>query len=475
MADVTFQHPSYKEAYARWELVEDAAAGEMEVKDKGELYLPKPNPADTSLQNRERYKHYLMRAVYYNATGRTRTSLVGFAFSKEPALDAPGLLDYVSDDIDGSGLSIYQQSQKVLAEVLTKGRACLLADFPRTSGAVSVADMRSGMVRATLTQIEAERVINWQTTKVGARHVLSLVVIRECASEITEDGFGFKEIDQYRVLRLVDIGCTVEIWRKNERDEWVIYEPAQTILDGSGNPLHFIPLVFVGAQDNSAEINDAPLYDLAVLNLAHYRNSADYEDSVYMVGQPQGWIGGLTEDWRDWLQKNGVYLGSRSVMLLPSGGSFGIAQAQPNTLAKEAMDAKEEQMRALGARLIQPGSAVKTATQAQGEQESEHSVLSLAAANVSEAYTQALGWMALFMGVAGSPSYTLQVDLGQFTADSQLIGALISANQAGKLPDSELWSIFRRLQLISPAKTDEMLAEELGNQTGGNTAGFGAA
>ena len=61
---------------------------------------------------------------------------------------------------------------------------------------------------------------------------------------------------------------------------------------------------------------------MAALNLAHYRNSADYEDSVFFNGQPQPWMAGLTEEWRDWLKKEGIVIGSRVILPLPENGSF---------------------------------------------------------------------------------------------------------------------------------------------------------
>jgi hypothetical protein len=40
-----------------------------------------------------------------------------------------------------------------------------------------------------------------------------------------------------------------------------------------------------------------PMYALCAINVAHYRNSADYEEAVYQLGQPTAWFGGLTEQW----------------------------------------------------------------------------------------------------------------------------------------------------------------------------------
>lgn len=473
MADVTYTHPDYDESYPMWEMVEDAASGEAEVKAAADKYLPRPNPTDRSAQNTARYSQYLARAVYYNATGRTLRGLIGASFGSVPTLTVPPVLQYVADDIDGQGISIYQQSQAVLSDVLQKGRACLLVDYPRTDETPSVADMQSGRIRATAVFYEAEHVTNWRTEKVGANHVLSLVVIKESASEI--DGFEEKSIPQYRVLSLIDGIYAVEFYRLNtEINEWVLFDGPYFPTGGNGQPLTYIPFIFVGSVANATTCDPSALADIASINLAHYRNSADYEDSVYMTGQPQAWISGLSEEWRNWMQEQGVYVGSRSAILLPEGGAFGIEQAQPNQLAMEAMKAKEEQMRSLGARLITPGSAVKTATQAQADNESDHSVLSLAVANVSEAYTTCLKWMAMFMRGPETGEYEIHVTANRFEVDPQLLGALTAANQAGKLPDSQLFRLLRKLDVIDPELTDEQIIDEL-QTTAGPALTFGNA
>ena len=474
MADVTFQHGDYAENYDAWEMVEDACAGESEVKGKGVKYLPQPNPTDKSPENVERYKQYKARAVYYNVTRRTLQSLTGACFSQSPTLAVPPLLEYVNTDIDGQGLSIYQQSQVAVSEVLQKGRVGILVDYPQTTAQATLADMQSGRIRSTVALYEAEDIINWRTEKVGANHVLSLVVLKECAQQVTEDGFGTQEVDQYRVLRLAGGVYVIELYQFSDKTQtWDMI--AQNIpLNSSGMAWTQIPFTFIGSDSNSTACDPAPLYDLATLNLAHYRNSADYEDSVYMTGQPQAWISGLSNEWRDWLQEQGVYIGARAAMLLPENGNFGIAQASPNTLAKEAMDAKERQMLAIGARLITPGSAVKTATEAQAENESEHSVVSLIAANVSEAYTLALEWMGEWMGVSGQMEYTIHVEAAKFSVDGVMLGALVSANQAGKLPDSDLFRILRKMDVIDAEKSDEQIREELA-ASGSAGLNFGAA
>lgn len=465
--DVTFTRAEYTEALPAWTLVSDVCAGERAIKARKTTYLPQPNPSDTSAENATRYTQYLARAVFYNATGRTLRGLVGAAFRKVPVLSVQGSLDYIADDIDGAGVSVYQQSQGVLARVLQKGRHALLVDYPQVAAPASRADMASGRVRSTIVSIDAEQVINWRTEKRGAAHLLTLVVIAETREVVSADGFGSDTEMQYRVLRLGEQGYTQEIWRAAGKG-WELAEGPFVITDGAGRPWDVIPFAFVGAENNDAHVDASPLYDLATLNVAHYRNSADYEDSVYLVGQPQYAISGLSEEWRDWMQAQGIYIGARAPLLLPEGGGLTIAQAAPNSLAKEAMDQKEQQMAALGARLLQPGSAVKTATEAQGDQEAEHSVLSLAVSNVSEAYSLALDWMARFMGAPdGEIEYAINQEFTKLVLDPAMLTALIAAWQSGQIPEADLWQQLRKYGVIAEDKDDETIRAEIETQNPG--------
>ncbi|WP_312601073.1 DUF4055 domain-containing protein [Pseudomonas luteola] len=459
MSDVTYTRPELTAALSRWRLVRDVCKGSEKIKGEKWHYLPRPNPEDKSEANRARYDSYLARAVFYNATGRTKNGLIGAVFTTWPTLKVPSLLQYVSEDIDGQGVSIYQQSQAVIGHLLETGRHGLLVDYPAIDGGASLADMQAGRIRATVTGYKAEDIINWRTRQVGGQHVLSLVVLKEKYEEDTADGFGQEVKDQYRVLRLTDEGrYAVEIWR-NEGG-WNIFD-AREPTDGRGAAWTEIPFTFLGSQSNDANLDDAPLYDMAELNIAHYRNSADYEDSAYLVGQPQVYMAGLDEVWVQLLEDKGIYFGSRAILPLPQGGSAGILQAQPNTLAKEAMDAKERQMIALGARLIEQGSGAKTATQEQNENAAEHSVLSLVVSNVSEAYSKVLEWMGLFMNATGKMEYTLNQNFVRVRIDANLLANLIKGVQAGLIPQSDFWRQLRDYQLIDPEKKDDAIRDEL--------------
>ncbi|WP_136259359.1 DUF4055 domain-containing protein [Rhodanobacter lindaniclasticus] len=369
-------------------------------------------------------------------------------------------MDYIKDDATGSGVTLIQQAQQAVSKAIGPGRYGLLVDYPPLEAPASKAAMVSGGAQATIALYPPKSITNWRTAKVGGKTILSLVVLAETHEQ--DDGFGLVSEPQFRVLSLKEGVYTVEIWRQGEKD-WVVVE-SYIPKRGNGQPWREIPFTFGGAQDNEPGIGPMPMLDLATLNLAHYRNSADYEDSAYFIGQPQPWMSGLDETWRDHMEKSGIYLGSRAPWLLPVNGQAGIMQAAPNTLAKSAMDQKEQQMAQLGARMVQPGSAIKTATQQDSEDVTAHSVLSLACDNVSAAYTKALQWACDFMNVSGVASMSIPTEFVQAQLDANELGALLAAVQAGKLPESDFWAKLREVGLIDPEKDDDEIRAELESQ-----------
>lgn len=466
--EVTFEHPDYKAALPDWELVSTAASGERAVKAAGEKYLPKPNKGDKSVENQIRYEQYTARAMYYNATGRTLVGLCGVAFRKWPEIKLPESLSDFEGDVTGSGVPLVQHAQATLCEVVKAGRCGLLADYPRTTGAVSRADQQRGGIQPTLSMYPAEAVINWRTRKRGSEVILDLVVLRE--THESADGFELKQEPQYRVLRLAENDqYQVEIWRKvkikDGFESWAeIVEERSIPTSGAGRPWNLIPFQFVGATSNDPSVDPAPLLDLAVVNMAHYRNSADYEDSVYFCGQPQVALSGLDERWVEFLKEQGIYFGSRAYLPLPVGASADILQAQPNSLVEGAMKNKEAQMAALGARLLTPGSANmsrKTATEVDSDDATAHSVLSLCCDNVSLAYKQVLEWAAIFANAPTDVEFSIGTEFTAASVDAQLLTAMVSAVQAGTLPLSDFWARLRSGGLIDSDKTDDVIREEL--------------
>ena len=447
-----------KDVAERWKVVRDVCAGDQAL--RCDAYLPPLNATDQSPQNIARNRAYRDRAVLYTATGFTLAGMIGLAFRHDPKSDLPSVLEYLLKDADGAGVSIYQQSQSVLGSNVQIGRHGLYVDFS------------SELKRPLIKSYRAENVINWRESLVGGKTVLSMVVLREDAEK--DDGYKIVPIDQWRELFLNEQGlCTVRLWQLDDEAEPQIVQIEdadgnmvdEVVLRSSGAPLDFIPFEFIGSQNNDSSIDDSPLYGIAKINVAHFRNSADYEDAAFYHGQSQAWMSGLTEEWRDHLEKSGsMYIGSRAPILLPVGGAFGFEQAGPNMVAMEAMTHKEAQMLALGARLIEKGGAVKTATQSEGEREASTSVLAMCTANVSEAYQTAIDWCARYLDLkpaADATTYQINQEFTEVANDPLTITALVGAWQAGIMAKTDVRAYFRRQGTIATERTDEAIDADL--------------
>ena len=462
--EVEYQREDYKYSLKDWTLVDDVCAGQRKVKEGGESYLPRFTASSDKDEDDKRYKQYKRRAVFHPMTGRTLKVLTGLAFTKKPGLEANSIITDRAQDIDGQGISLEQQSKAVTSEVLKKGRHALLVDYPSVDGGISKAQRDAGLVRGVIISIPAANVINWETVRVGSQHKYSLVVIREREAE-KKGEFEAEYKTQYRVLRLTDGIYTVQIYIEKDSG----YEPQELVIvkDGRGNSFKEIPFSFVGSENNDQAIDEMPMLDMATLNIAHYHNSADYEDSVFYSGQPQLVITGLTETWADRLEENEILIGSRQPLPLPENSDAKFIQPSPNTLVKEAMDNKVDMMAALGARLLEKGGKVKTATESDHDNRSEHSVLSGVVSNVSAAYTKCLSWLAQFENVPEDSSYSINQEFTEFTLSPEMLGALISAVQSGELPQSDFWQQLRKGGVIDADKEDDQIKQELEESVAG--------
>ena len=458
--DITWVRPEHQAASAAWRKYRDFCKGAEAVKAAGNDYLPYLDPTDKSTRNRKRNEDYLARAVFYAITGNTKIGMLGLAFRKDPTFTGPDKLRYLLSDADGAGTSIYQQSQLVAENVLEVAREGIYVDYAEETD------------EAIILRYPAESITNWRTKRVNGRDQLVLVVLRECIE--MPAGYAFKDEIQYRELALVDGIFICRVWTSVSSaasGSYSVHSEYQPKPKGK-EFWDEIPFTFVGAQNNDPAIDDSPLAALVEINHGHYRNSADYEDSVWFCGQVQPYITGLDTSWRDHLEKKGVKIGSRSPLLLPKEGSFGYAQAQPNMLAKEAMDSKRDYMVQLGARLIEQNSTAKTATQANGEQTSSTSVLGICISNVSEAYSLALGWCARYLGIADEDTgYDINQDFIAKVAESGMVTAIVSAWQSGALRDTDMIRALQKLDLIDPADSPDDVIDALRNQAPTLTGG----
>jgi len=369
-------------------------------------YLPKPLALDTSEENAARYDAYVTRAVFYNATARTLDGYAGLLFQRPPVIELPPDLDVVAADATGERTDLAQVMKEAVSYVLPYGRAGFLADYPTVSGGLTAAQVKTGFMQPVVRAYAPWNITNWRERQIGSARVLELVVLREPYTIIGDDGFETEMRWQYRVLNLdQNSQYGVTLYRREgdtHTGEYRVYRGRIIPKDADGLPFDRIPFFFAGSQNNDPKIDRPPFLDIAKVNVGHYRNSADYEESCFMVGQPTPVFMGLTEEWYREVLQGQILLGSRGSIALPEGADAKLLQPEPNTMPYEAMQHKEKQLVTLGARIAETPDVMRTATEATLTAVEASSPLLSTALNVSIACKHALEVCARFVGADDS-------------------------------------------------------------------------
>ncbi len=441
------QHPLYGKHKLRWDLIRAVIANDAR------RFIRTVDTSDV-----KRSDQYKQDAILTNFTALTKVGLTGLVFRRKPKMTLPAELNYMLEDATGDNLSILQLSQKIVGEVLETGRYGILVDYPQVTDRVSQRDQQLSGNVARLKPYTAEAIINWKFKVVGSKKLLCQIVLRELIEETGSDGFEWVQRMQYRELYLND----------DQVYEQYLYDHDGKILENSipkkadGTPWNEIPFLFIGSENNDANIDNAPLYDLAIINLGHYRNSADYEESIFITGQPTLFMRGTCDlsSFKD-TYPDGIRFGSRAGYYLGENGGADLVQANPNQLADTAMKRKEEQALAVGARLISPPGGRETAEAARIRFSSQNSALYLITTNISVAITKLMQWALAFTTTSKPPcSFLLNDQFYDDAADPNLIIASIQMLDRGIIAKDDMRDYARKTGIIDDERTNEDLDAE---------------
>lgn len=450
---VSAQHPEFGKYLETWQAIDAAVEGSRAIKAGKTKYLPKPNDdleAELSTSVDARYKQYIFRAMYANFTGRTLAGLKGAAFRKEAEMVLPAGLEYLEMNATGDGLPLEQVAKDAVSEVLKKGRAGLLVDYPSVEGNLTQEQVTALKLGASIALYVPDSIINWKTSNIGGRNTLTLVVLKE-QYNAAEDEFTHDYKDQYRVLRLDETGYSQQLYR-HEVPVTELFYPRMS----NGSTFDHIPFCFVGSTNNDATCDVPPLEAIAEVNLGHYRNSADIEENSFIHGQLTLAVTSdlSAEQWKE-MNPNGIVVGARAGHFLGSQGGLHSIQASPSSLTLGLMDKKEYQLVMLGAQLIIDKNSNQTAKAAQLQHASEHSVLGDVVNNVSEAIEQAIRWCGEFMGVSGDVEYDINTQFFDENVDPQMIIQAIAMYDRELITSGDLQDYGRKAGIIAADRTND--------------------
>lgn len=450
-------HPQYDMRAPQWKVMRDTAAGEMAVKEAGSEYLPRLGGQDS-----EQYEAYKMRALFYNATGRTIDGLSGMIFRKPPITVEPEGMASFLEDVTLDGVPFQGFAEMAVEEVITVARAGILVDFPSVEGGTMTrAEAERMDLRPFWRLYKAEGIIDWKVGRAGNRTVLMQVRLAETAHEDGETEFETAAVEQIRVLEMASasedgtgpLGYRQRLFRKNEAGEWAEFgDPIVPTMRGAA--LEYIPFVFLGPRDTTPNCDKPPLIDLACVNLSHYRTTADLEHGAHFTALPTPYCFGVDDD--DAPETIGPetlwHASTKDVTV----GMLEFTGAGLASLEKR-LEVKEGEMAALGARMLAPekrqAEAAETATiHRYGEMSVLASIAQAVSIGLTQAMTIARDWM---LGESGDVEVSLNRDFLPVPMSPQLLVALFQLVQGGRISRQTFFENLQRGEIIDDQRTFE--------------------
>ena len=312
--------------------------------------------------------------------------------------------------------------EETTREVISIGRYGVLLDFPND-------EVKVGTLPHLVTYA-ASNIVDWKEEFYNGKKRLTCLVLKE-----TVEGELGLESEQWLKLQIVDNQYTVERWKmamgQDQKPHPVLIGDSKVPLI-NGKPLDHIPFVFFNPYDHRPEPSKPPFIDLCNMNLAHYRNSADYEHALYLTAQPTPWVAGQLDE-----KSRPTAIGAGTIWYLPEDSKAGMLEFSGKGIAaqRDAMQDKEDRMASLGARMIKDTTRVQEkAETARLRARGETSLVLDALQTVETGVQRLVKWAAEWVG---APTTDIEISLNKDFVDSQMdanmLMALVKSWQTGAI------------------------------------------
>lgn len=463
---VTNLHKEYDKHKWQWKRCRDVIAGKDALLQNGlsrerftgSLYNPNFN-VDVYLprlvnQTDQEYMAYADRAAFFNATGRTLDALTGLIFAKNPQWELPAAIARYADDVTLTDTNLREFAEQIVEQQIAVGRVGIMVDYPADAPTnLSIAAAEALNLRPFLRWYAAENIINWRTTFIRGVEVLTQVVLKETV-EVRQDEFTSDEVEHYRVLDMTPEGYRVRVIT----EDGALLSEAFPLQRGAR--MQYIPFMVLGTSSVDTDVQKPPLLDLVETNIAHYRNSADYEHGLHFTGLPTPYVAGVQ------LQDGQTLsVGSMAAWVFPDPSAkadYLEFKGDGLETLRNAMKDKEQRMAVLGARMLMNDTR---GAEAYGTMElrtaADRSLLASIARAASDALAKALNMMAEWVGAPQTCTFSLNTDYGAGRLQPQMMQQLVAAYQSDAIPLSVLFENLQRGEIISQAMKFEEYEAQL--------------
>jgi len=429
-------HRTYQEHRASYDKIRDVIAGEDRLKKAGSQYLPEPEGMTT-----KQYTRYVQGSSFYAVAERTLRGMVGSVTRNEPILELPDRIKDMRNAATFEGNSFDVLLEDILREVLSIGRMAMLLDYPADGAAPGSAPF--------ISTFNAESILDWKEELVGGRQKLTYLRLHESNDDLQDTG-----VEQHLILTL-EPAYTVKRFHVTTKRNGLAIQSVEEVQVGedivpviNGSPLFDIPAVVVSPYNLKADVEKPPFLDLVNVNLAHWRNSADYFWSLYLTSQPTPWVAGAINE-----KNKPTQIGSGAFWVLPQGAQAGMLEFTGAGIAaqKTALDDLTAQMATLGARMVYDGKGRNETTDtAKLRHRSElsllHSSVNMVEAGILKLLRLAAEWTAA--NTADDVKLKLHRDFVTAQMDPAILTALIKAWQSGAISHDTLLMNLKKGELM---------------------------
>jgi hypothetical protein len=457
---ISTPHPEYDTAAPDWLRCRDAMRGRRAVRDGGTSYLP----WSEALTGPD-YQEYADRAVWYGATERTVRGLSGAVTRKSTAIDVPTQVEAHLVDVDLAGTDIDSFLLQLVQEQLLVSRACIEVTMSAAPG---------GEQRPYWTLWKAEDILSWREERIDGDMTVTLLVLRATAWQPDDkDPYRLETATTYRELALMPVGAG---WAYRERvfaeraaaagsaeapglpRGWVLL--AESWPQRRGELLPFLPVVPVGACTGRWAVEKPALLDLVDLNLAHWRNSADYEAALACI-KPVYALFGFPDS-------TAIVLGSRRALTSElAAGHAEILQGGDPVGLRAALTEKEHGMAVLGARLLesQPDAA-ETATAVRMRHSGDEASLRTIADAMGQGAERALKFHAWWLGLDNAEiAVTPNKDYVSAALEPDQIRAYMELVNNGRISYETFYALLQSGEIARPGITVQEELDQIETET----------
>jgi len=380
--------------HQEWKINRDIVEGERAIKADAsrKLYLP----MESGLSDAQ-HAAIVARTPFFPGASRAYEGLLGLIFRKAATVTAPNNALSILETITADYLTVDDLAEEVAGEFLKTNFVGLLVDVAANSEGLSVAQAEAAGSRPFIRVYTAESILGVEAGTIGGLLAPVRVRLQEDSNTILE-------------LRFEGGAYTVTKWeRVNATGEYVVTDTMTPLRNGQ--PLPAIPFTLVSTNRRYAPAK-AKIADVARLNKQHYIASANLAQCDFFVSHPTPYLFGPK--------------GVASLSLAPGafisgetkGGDVKIGMLEYSGQAIEQLAHRvtslNSDMAKVGSRILaDEKSAVEAAETMKVKTASENAALASTARLISRKITDALKWVAFWMGLDETAlAYEANTDYG---------------------------------------------------------------